>query len=191
MDSNELNNLPLLNEALADLEKELEALKLSAAHIEKSKSAAETAIQAAEKFQKSASALSKPIHEVIERINNVDFPSRFDKLDATVSAMQAGLQNIQGRIDGLERTVKDEISDLEKMVVKSALRNERKISDKLGEFESTVTAKFHEQKGILEANAQAAHNQGNKLSYFALTNLVLLLGLIGFTLYAGGAAGLL
>lgn len=46
---------------------------------------------------------------LIEKIDKVDFPTRLDKVDATVSSINQGLQNVQQRIGDLERNIKDDL----------------------------------------------------------------------------------
>lgn len=51
------------------------------------------------------SELGNTTATLIKKIESVDFPKRFDKLDATVSSINQGLQNTQTRICDLERNI--------------------------------------------------------------------------------------
>lgn len=53
--------------------------------------------------------LANAAKTTVSQIEKIDFPSRLDKLDATVSSINQGMQNIQMRIGDLERNLKDDI----------------------------------------------------------------------------------
>ena len=46
---------------------------------------------------------------LIEKIEKIDFPIRLEKVDATVSSINQGLQNVQQRLGDLERSIKDDL----------------------------------------------------------------------------------
>jgi hypothetical protein len=52
----------------------------------------------------------KAFHQKVEQIN---FPERLDKLDATVSGIISSVQLVQGRLDIIERNVSDKIRDMQ------------------------------------------------------------------------------
>jgi chromosome segregation ATPase len=55
------------------------------------------------------SLLVESTKSLIEKIDKADFPTRLDKLDATISGINQGIQNTQSRIDTLERSLKDDL----------------------------------------------------------------------------------
>jgi len=58
--------------------------------------------------------LSSETEKLVNKIDKVDFPTRLDKLDATVSSINQGLQNTQQRLGDLERNIKDDLSSKQK-----------------------------------------------------------------------------
>lgn len=104
-----IHEMPSLNDALGTLQVELERLKSAAEHIEQSKEAAREAVEAASRVGQAAVGLTHNVGALINRLDRVDFPSRLDKIDATVSALQLGFQNVQGRLDGVERNVQETV----------------------------------------------------------------------------------
>lgn len=51
---------------------------------------------------------------LVDEIRKIDFPSRLDKIDNTVSAINLGLQNVQSRVSDSERNIKETVSNVEK-----------------------------------------------------------------------------
>jgi hypothetical protein len=93
---------------------------------------------------------------LVYKIEKIDFPIRLDKLDATVSSINQGLQNTQTRLGDVERNVKDEIQakskDLNSNITSSETvlkqqidtvgKNQKKIIE---EFEKAVSLQFQKQ----------------------------------------------
>ena len=102
-------DVPTLNEALGILQDQLNEFKETIDHIEKSKEAARKSAEAAGQIGEVTANLVEPIDSLIKQLDDVDFHSRLDKLDATVSALHTGFQSIQGRLDGVERNLKDDL----------------------------------------------------------------------------------
>jgi chromosome segregation ATPase len=65
--------------------------------------------------------LRQRIAEYQEKIAAIDFPTRLDKLDATVSGIMAATQTTQGRVDNLERTTSEKLN-----VLSAAVENQQK-----------------------------------------------------------------
>jgi regulator of replication initiation timing len=61
---------------------------------------------------------NKPLIDQLEKLSknldNVDFPSRLDKIDATVAGINQGVMNLQGKLDNTERDIRDQIKELSK-----------------------------------------------------------------------------
>jgi len=53
--------------------------------------------------------LAAETNNFVEYISKIDFPTRLEKLDMTVSSINQGLQNAQQRIGDVERNVKDDL----------------------------------------------------------------------------------
>jgi uncharacterized phage infection (PIP) family protein YhgE len=92
-------------------------------------------------FEKQIKALLSEYSDLVEsaslltkKIDGIDFPSRFDKLDAIVSSINQGLQNTQTRIGDLERNLKDDI-----------LAKTKEVTSKIDDFNKSVTTQFEKQ----------------------------------------------
>ncbi len=84
--------------------------------------------------------LANAAEALTSKIDGVDFPTRLDKLDATVSSINLGLQNVQSRLEGVERSLSDELK-----ASREALLKEMK---ELAEQQSTLQKRV-KQNGIL------------------------------------------
>ena len=69
--------------------------------------------------------------KLIKRIESIDFPARLDKLDASVSSINQGLQNTQTRIGDLERNLKDDIQAKTNDVTLKITTSESSLFEKL------------------------------------------------------------
>jgi chromosome segregation ATPase len=79
--------------------------------IENSKKATESAVKESKKLNKAASSLLKAVDTLMGKLDNVDFPTRLDKLDATVSGINSSIQNVLSRFDSVERNLKDDFDN--------------------------------------------------------------------------------
>jgi uncharacterized phage infection (PIP) family protein YhgE len=75
--------------------------------------------------------------KLLDDINKIDFPKRFDKLDATVSSINQGLQNTQTRIGDLERNIKDDL-----------MAKTKDLISKVETIESNLKQKFEKQSMV-------------------------------------------
>ena len=48
---------------------------------------------------------------LVEKLDKVDFPVRLDKIDNSVASINVGVQNIQGRVDSLEKNLKEDLNN--------------------------------------------------------------------------------
>lgn len=159
-------DVPSLNEALGTLQNELLRLKNAAEHIEQSKEAAREAVESAKHVGEAALTLAGPTQTLVDRLDKVDFPIRLDKLDATVSALQTGFQTVQGRLDGLERSLKDDL---------------RGVETEIGRVNQAVETKAKETDQAIKSHAESqaeALKQLRLLLFATLAGLVVLLLLI-------------
>ena len=102
--------------ALAALYHELTGLKEATDHIQESKAAAQQAVDAYRRLHKQSAGLVEPVEHLIERIDAVHFPSRFDKLDASITGVNSALQNVQGQIRELASGVNQRMDETEAAV---------------------------------------------------------------------------
>ena len=105
------------NDHLAELESELERLSKSVDEIHAAQDAATQAVSASksvlsileqvsrgyQELHGSDEELKAGIHDALGKISQVDFPSRLDKLDNTVSAVSIGVQNLSAGIRDLSK----------------------------------------------------------------------------------------
>jgi hypothetical protein len=57
-------------------------------------------------------ALCDRIATYLKKLEEIDFPTRLDKLDATISGVMAATQTTQGRVDNLERATSEKLTAL-------------------------------------------------------------------------------
>jgi len=129
-----------LTQTLCELEEELKRLKAAADHISDAREAATNAAEVAGNLVESSATLANAAEALTSKIDGVDFPTRLDKLDATVSSINLGLQNVQSRLEGVERSLSDELK-----ASREALLKEMK---ELAEQQSTLQKRV-KQNGIL------------------------------------------
>ncbi len=116
-----------LNDSLAKLEEELSTLHSAATLIEqaqnsinnlkkiteniiqKSTEATNLTIQEAKKLNQAAIKLFNAVVILLKKINAIDFPTRLDKIDTTVSGINVAVQNTINRLDIIEGNLKSEI----------------------------------------------------------------------------------
>lgn len=71
--------------------------------------------------------------EFVNLINGINFPSRLDKIDNTVSGINIGIQNTQTKVETIDRELKDKIE-------KQALETDRKIESSEHALNMVLTA---------------------------------------------------
>jgi len=74
-----------------------------------SKKATASAIKESKKLNNAATELFIVVDDLLKKLDKVDFPTRLDKLDTTVSGINSGIQNILGRFDTVERNIRDQV----------------------------------------------------------------------------------
>ena len=130
-------DIPTVSNHLAELEEELERLSKATNEIATAKEAASEVVSASQSmlstlkqvaadFQhlsESNEAVTQRIHEALDGILRVDFPSRLDKLDNTVSAVNIGVQNVVTVCTDLARRLEESNDQIG--ALHSALRIQR------------------------------------------------------------------
>jgi chromosome segregation ATPase len=121
-----------INDSLAEFEEELSKLKSASEMIEEAKNSANTtiieskkimeelitnskkatdsAIQESKKLNDSAQRLFDAVDILMNKLDKVDFPTRLDKLDNSVTGINTAIQNIFGRFETIEKNIKDEFN---------------------------------------------------------------------------------
>ena len=88
------------------------------------------------------SGLGDATAALIKKIESVDFPKRFDKLDTTVSSINQGLQNTQTRIGDLERNFKDDLQAKTKDVILKVESTENNLKQQIASLEKATATLF-------------------------------------------------
>ena len=70
-----------------------------------------TAIEEFKHTLAKSTALISAVERFTEKIDKVNFPSRLDKIDNSVTNIYTGVQNLQGRIDLLEMNLKEHLQN--------------------------------------------------------------------------------
>ena len=119
---------------LVKFEEELSKLKSAVDYIEAAKKtteAATTIINNVVNLKVEFENFSKQTKLLIAKIDKVDFPSRLDRLDSTVVAINANISNLQTRIESIERNIKDEIKSTRKSLISEMTTKFSSISSEL------------------------------------------------------------
>ena len=108
---------------LVELEEELIKLKKAVEYIEGAKTivtSAEKSVKLIETLLKEYTSMKETAKTLILKIDKIDFPSRLDKMDFTISSINQNISNTQARIESVERNIKDEVrsrsNDLNKII---------------------------------------------------------------------------
>ena len=124
------------------------------------KTATNETINKSEELNKAALALNEASQALLNEINKIDFPVKFEKLDITLSGISTSLQNVFGRFETFETNFKDELK-----------RGTGQISEKLDSSLKYTEEKFNKLK--------------NKLNYIIFVNwvLIILLLFVGYEVF--------
>lgn len=96
-----------INRSLGELEDELKKIKSAAELITEARVVAEKTIEETKQLSTTSEKLVKGVNTLVSKIDKIDFPSRLDKVDATVSGINSGMQNILSRLETVERHFDD------------------------------------------------------------------------------------
>ena len=104
-----------------------ESKKIMEELISNSRKATDSAIQESKKLNVSANKLFDAVDVLMQKLEKVDFPTRLDKLDTSVSCINTAIQNIFSRFETIERNLKDDfnfkISNVQEKLEKSQKLN--------------------------------------------------------------------
>lgn len=120
------------------------------------------------------SGLGNATAALIKKIDSVDFPKRFDKLDATVSSINQGLQNTQTRIGDLERNIKDDLQAKTKDVILKVESTENNLKQQIASLEKVTATLFEKQS-----------KENKLLKILVFISIGLIVGLIVYRLISG------
>lgn len=166
---------------LEKLKTELNKLEPAVKHLQDADKNTTSLIELADKLTLLANSvlqlhedLIKSNEKLIAKIDKVDFPTRLDKIDATVSAINQGLQNTQTRIGDLERNLKDDIHAKTKEVTSKIDASENSLKQRINNFEKATTTQFEKQS-----------KQNKLLKILLFVSIGLITGLIIFSIISG------
>ena len=120
------------------------------------------------------SGLGDATAALIKKIESVDFPKRFDKLDAIVSSINQGLQNIQTRIGDLERNFKDDLQAKTKDVILKVESTENNLKQQIASLEKATATLFEKQS-----------KENKLLKILLFISIGLIVGLIIYRIISG------
>ncbi|GIV30350.1 MAG: hypothetical protein KatS3mg028_1416 [Bacteroidia bacterium] len=177
-----------IHKELASLQSELSRLDSAVKHIEDAKQLAKDITKNGHELQdkykeqlqevKDLTAKYQELvgraEKLIDKIDKVDFPTRLDKLDAAVTAINQGLQNTQTKLENLGRDLKDEIKEAHKVLSYKLDMNQKESNNKLTALKDDMTA-FK-----AEVNSQFSINQKELklLKIFGIAIIILCIGII-------------
>jgi len=118
--------------------------------------------------------LSSETEKLVTKIDKVDFPTRLDKLDSTVSSINQGLQNTQTRIGDLERNIKDDIQAKAKDVISKVDSAEINLKQRIENFEKVTASQFEKQS-----------KENKLLKILLFVSIGLMVGVIVFSVISG------
>ena len=120
------------------------------------------------------SGLGDATAALIKKIESVDFPKRFDKLDTTVSSINQGLQNTQTRIGDLERNIKDDLQAKTKDVILKVESTEKNLNQQIASLEKATATLFEKQS-----------KENKLLKILLFISIGLIVGLIIYRIISG------
>lgn len=118
--------------------------------------------------------LSSETEKLVNKIDKVDFPTRLDKLDATVSSINQGLQNTQQRLGDIERNIKDDLTSKQKELTSRIESAENATKHRLDNAEKEFTKMF-----------ERVSNENNLLKILLFVSIGLTVGLIIYRVISG------
>jgi chromosome segregation ATPase len=120
------------------------------------------------------SELAEAASRLIKKIDSVDFPSRFDKLDATVSSINQGLQNTQQRLGDIERNIKDDL-----------LSKQKELTSKIESAENATKQRIDNSEKEFTKMFEKVSKENNLLKILLFVSIGLALGAILFRAITG------
>lgn len=166
-DANEKHQKQLTKEIQESIKKIYEATEL----LSKSNSVFEKQIK---NLLSEYSGLGVATAALIRKIDSVDFPKRFEKLDSIVSSINQGLQNTQTRIGDLERNIKDDIQAKTKDLISKVDSSESNLKQRIENIEKVTKSQFEKQS-----------KENKLLKILLFVSIGLMVGLIVFSVITG------
>ena len=118
--------------------------------------------------------LSSETEKLVNKIDKVDFPTRLDKLDSTVSSINQGLQNTQQRLGDIERNIKDDLTAKQKELSSRIESAENATKQRIDNSEKEFTKMF-----------ERVSKENNLLKILLFVSIGLTVGLIIYRIISG------
>jgi len=118
--------------------------------------------------------LSSETEKLVNKIDKVDFPTRLDKLDATVSSINQGLQNTQQRLGDIERNIKDDLTSKQKELTSRIESAENATKQRIDNSEKEFTKMF-----------ERVSKENNLMKILLFVSIGLTVGLIIYRVISG------
>lgn len=80
--------------------------------IEQTQKSTEVTIQETNKLSDSSNNLISATNDLLNEIKKINFPSKFEKIDNTLSGLTTSIQNVFGRFDTFETSFNDKMKNL-------------------------------------------------------------------------------
>jgi len=126
----------LLNEEIIKLGEELTRLKSAVEYIETAKISIESAskiINTIVALKKEFEVLSEKAYSLIDKLDNVDFPTRLDRIDSNLITVSTEIQEIKSRIETGDKALTLEIKALSRNILSEATDNNYNILSRIDE----------------------------------------------------------
>lgn len=118
--------------------------------------------------------LSSETEKLVNKIDKIDFPTRLDKLDATVSSINQGLQNTQQRLGDIERNIKDDMS-----------AKQKELTSKIESAENATKQQIENSEKEFIKLFEKVSKENNLLKILLFVSIGLSIGLILFRAITG------
>ena len=126
----------LLNEEIIKLGEELTKLKSAVEYIETAKISIESAskiINTIVALKKEFEVLSGKAYSLIDKLDNVDFPTRLDRIDSNLITVSTEIQEIKSRIETGDKALTLEMKALSRNILSEATNNNNNILSRIDE----------------------------------------------------------
>jgi len=126
----------LLNEEIIKLGEELTRLKSAVEYIETAKISIESAskiINTIVALKKEFEVLSGKAYSLIDKLDNVDFPTRLDRIDSNLITVSTEIQEIKSRIETGDKALTLELKALSRNILSEATNNNNNILSRIDE----------------------------------------------------------
>lgn len=105
-------NVPQISEALGRLQEKLQDLDAATAHIEESQEAAKDASEAANEVRSAAEDLVESTTQLVNRIDEVDFPARLNEIERAVEKNRKQIDESKSQVTSRQKKLATALNSL-------------------------------------------------------------------------------